>query len=80
MTDENYKSNTPENDNLIINKDKVFNFEQAYKTNKYKTRIVESEINSSLFFQKLLYYNTYYSIICFAFQIFSLSYKVKLIK
>lgn len=46
------------------------------ETNIFKTRVIESEINSSLFLQVLLYYNFWYSIVCFAFQLVSVSFKV----
>lgn len=50
----------------------------ARNTNKYKTRIIESEINSGLFLQILIHYNFYASFICFSFQIFANSFKVRL--
>jgi len=62
-----------ENDKLITEEGKIK--EEAAKTNKYKTRIVESEINSNLLFATLIHYNIYYSIVCFLFQIFTAFYK-----
>lgn len=46
------------------------------KTNLYRTRIVETEINSGLFFQQLIHYNYYATIIFFAFDICSIAFKV----
>ena len=66
---------SPEHKNLLNEQEHVIR-EQASKTNKYKIRIIESEISSNLFFQILIYYNSFYSVICFCFQIFSLSFKV----
>lgn len=62
--------------NYLVNQEELIRKEQAAKTNKFKVRVVESEINSNLFFQTLLYYNSLYSIICFCFQIISVSFKV----
>ena len=45
-------------------------------TNKYKTRIIESEINSGLFLQILIYYNFFSAIICFLFEIVAITFKV----
>jgi hypothetical protein len=49
------------------------------KSNLHKTRIIEAEINSGLFLQILIYYNIFSSIITFAFQIFTISFKVNII-
>lgn len=62
-----------EQDKLLTEDERIK--EEAAKTNKYKTRIVESEINSNLLFATLIHYNIYYSIVCFLFQIFTAFYK-----
>ena len=46
------------------------------RTNLFKTRVIESEINSSLAFQIALYYNWFYCFLCFILQISSISYKL----
>lgn len=50
--------------------------EEMSKTNIYKSRIIDTEINSSLTFQIFLYYNFFYAIICFNLQFVSVIYKV----
>jgi hypothetical protein len=50
--------------------------DELSKTNLFKSRIIHTEINSSLIFQTVLYFNFFYSIMCFLIQIFSVSYKV----
>lgn len=50
------------------------------KTNLFKTRVIESEINSSLLFQISLYYNFYYAFLCFVLQLLSVSYKCYVFK
>lgn len=47
-------------------------------TNKFKTRIIESEINSGLFLQVLIYYNFFSAIICFLFEIVAITFKVSI--
>lgn len=64
---------TAENEPLKANEPE----KDVNKTNLYRTRIVETEINSGLFFQQLIHYNYYATIIFFAFQIFSISFKVR---
>lgn len=54
--------------------------EELNRTNLFKTRVIESEINSSLVFQISLYYNFFYSFLCFALQISSVSYKLYIYK
>jgi hypothetical protein len=49
------------------------------KSNLHKTRIIEAEINSGLFLQILIYYNIFSSLITFAFQIFTISFKVNIL-
>jgi hypothetical protein len=49
---------------------------QKNKTNLYKSRIIDTEIHSSLIFQTVLYFNFFYSIMSFLLQLFSLSYKL----
>ena len=67
---------TTNDKHYLINNEEIIKKEQASKTNKYKTRIIESEINSNLLFAILVNYNMYYSIICFSFQIISISFKL----
>lgn len=50
--------------------------QQKNKTNLYKSRIIDTEIHSSLVFQSVLYFNFFYSIMSFFLQIFSVSYKL----
>lgn len=50
--------------------------EEMTKTNLFKTRVIETEINSSLFFQIALYFNYFYCYICFVLQVSSVSYKI----
>lgn len=50
--------------------------QEKNKTNLYKSRIIDTEINSSLIFQSVLYFNFFYSIMCFLLQIYSASYKL----
>jgi hypothetical protein len=51
--------------------------EEFYKTNLFKSRIIHTEINASLTFQIVLYFNFYWAILCAMIQIFSISFKVK---
>ena len=46
------------------------------RTNLFKTRVIESEINSSLVFQIALYYNWFYCFLCFVLQRSSIAYKL----
>ena len=46
------------------------------RTNLFKTRVIESEINSSLVFQIALYYNWFYCFLCFVLQLSSIAYKL----
>lgn len=50
--------------------------QEKNKTNLFKSRIIDTEINSSLIFQSVLYFNFFYSIMCFFLQIYSASYKL----
>jgi hypothetical protein len=52
---------------------------ELLNTNLYKSRIIDTEINSSLILQMLLYYNFFYSIMCFNLQLISTAYKVIII-
>ena len=45
-------------------------------TNKFKTRIIDSEINSNLRLQILIYFNACYFIVCFALEISSISFQL----
>ena len=49
-------------------------------SNKYKTRIIDSEINSSITLQILIYFNFCYFFICFAFEISSIVFKIYIFK
>lgn len=53
--------------------------EGLLKTNLFKSRIIHTEINASLTFQIVLYFNFYWAIICAMIQIFSISFKVILV-
>ena len=46
------------------------------RTNLFKTRVIESEINSSLVFQIALYYNWFYCFLFFVLQLSSIAYKL----
>jgi len=50
--------------------------EKYLKSNLFKSRIINTEINSSLILQIVLYYNFFYSIMCFLIQFFSACFKV----
>ena len=54
--------------------------EELNKTNLFKTRVIDSEINSSLVFQVSLYYNFYYTFLCFILQLSSCAYKAYIFK
>ena len=45
-------------------------------SNKYKTRIIDSEINSNLRLQILIYFNACYFLVCFALEISSISFQL----
>jgi hypothetical protein len=45
-------------------------------SNKYKTRIIDSEINSNLYLQILMYFNFCYYLVCFALEISSISFQL----
>ena len=49
-------------------------------SNKYKTRIIDSEINSNLTLQILIYFNFCYFFICFALEISSIVFKIYIYK
>ena len=46
------------------------------KTNIFKSRIIETEINSSLILQIIIYYQYYFSLMSFFIQFSSVAYKV----
>ncbi len=50
--------------------------EEYFKTNLFKSRIIDTEINASLIFQTILYFHFYYTIICFMIQFFSVVFKL----
>ena len=54
--------------------------EELNKTNLFKTRVIDSEINSSLVFQIILYYNFYYTFLCFVLQLSSCAYRAYVFK
>ena len=70
---------------MKVHNNNSYNYENTNKinsrnhsnSNKYKTRIIEAEINSGLFLQILLHYNIFAFIIIFSFQIITTSYKVR---
>ena len=45
-------------------------------SNKYRTRIIDSEINSNLTLQILIYFNFYYFFVCFALEISSIVFEI----
>ncbi len=45
-------------------------------SNKYKTRIIDAEINSNLTLQILIYFNFCYFFVCFALEISSISFQI----
>ena len=45
-------------------------------SNKYKTRIIDSEINSNLTLQILIYFNFCYFFICFGLEISAISFQL----
>ena len=49
-------------------------------SNKYKTRIIDSEINSNLTLQILIYFNFCYFFVCFALEISSIVFKIYIYK
>ena len=50
--------------------------ENMDNSNLFKSRIIETEINSSLFLQQLLYFNFYYVFLAFALQLSSHIYRI----
>jgi hypothetical protein len=64
-------------DGYLREQDKIEQRKQMLmKTNLYKSRIIDSVINSSLALQITLYYNFFWTFICFGLQLFSVSFKV----
>lgn len=64
-------------DEFLEEQERINKRQQEYsKTNLFKSRIIHTEINSSLIFQTVLYYHYFYTIICFLIQLFSISFKV----
>ena len=45
-------------------------------SNKYKTRIIDSEINSNLTLQILIYFNFCYYVVCFALELSSICFQL----
>ena len=45
-------------------------------SNKYRTRIIDSEINSNLTLQLLIYFNFYYFFVCFALEMSSIVFEI----
>ena len=45
-------------------------------SNQYKTRIIDSEINSNLTLQILIYFNFCYYFVCFALELSSICFKI----
>ena len=45
-------------------------------SNKYRTRIIDSEINSNLTLQILIYFNFYYFFVCFALEMSSIVFEI----
>ena len=52
--------------------------ERMESSNIFKVRIIDSEINSNLHLQILMYFNFYYLYICFAFEISSISFRLNI--
>ena len=50
--------------------------ENMDNSNLFKSRIIETEINSSLFLQQLLYFNFYYVFLAFTLQLSSHVYRI----
>ena len=51
-------------------------FDEFELSNKYKTRIIDSEINSILPLQILIYFNFCFFFICFALEMSSIVFKI----
>ena len=49
-------------------------------SNKYRTRIIDSEINSNLTLQILIYFNFCYFFVCFGLEIGSICFKIYILK
>ena len=45
-------------------------------SNQFKTRIIDSEINSNLTLQILIYFNFYYFFVCFALEMSSIVFEI----
>ena len=45
-------------------------------SNRFKTRIIDSEINSNLTLQILIYFNFFYFFVCFALEISAISFEL----
>ena len=50
--------------------------ENMDNSNLFKSRIIETEINSSLFLQQLLYFNFFYDFLAFTLQLSSHVYRI----
>ena len=55
-------------------------FDEFEVSNKYKTRIIDSEINSNLTLQILIYFNFCYFFVCFGLEIGSICFKIYILK
>ena len=55
-------------------------FDEYELSNKYKTRIIDSEINSNLTLQILIYFNFCYFFVCFGLEIGSICFKIYILK
>ena len=51
-------------------------FDEFELSNKYKTRIIDAEINSILPLQILIYFNFCYFFVCFALEMSSICFKI----
>ena len=54
--------------------------DESELSNKYRTRIIDSEINSNLTLQILIYFNFYYYFVCFALEISVISFETYIFK
>ena len=55
-------------------------FDEFEVSNKYKTRIIDSEINSNLTLQILIYFFFCYFFVCFGLEIGSICFKIYILK
>ena len=55
-------------------------FDEFEISNKYKTRIIDSEINSNLTLQILIYFNFCYFFVCFGLEMSSICFKIYIFK